>query len=240
MLTNNFLQQSHEHHKTHQLTASKFDTTQPIKILILEPFDLIRDGIAAIFNKDATVQLAGKYASANDIVPASKRHNPDVIVMNQWLHNASCPALIQDIHRLNLDIRVLVYVTRQQKTISQDIIEAGIHGYFICNVASNELVSAVKQIMTGQKVLGPDATRAFFSNQSKKTEPSYFPLSKREKQVLVLMCDGLTNGEIAYHLDIKISTVKTYVSRILTKLNAVGRVEAVKIVLTSDVMTVAH
>jgi NarL family two-component system response regulator LiaR len=118
----------------------------------------------------------------------------------------------------------------------QAALKAGAISYLLKNVSAEELVEAIQSAQAGRSTLAPEATQALVQAMADAPSPGY-DLTVREKEVLALMIEGLSNHEIAIRLVIGLSTVKFHVSSILSKLNAASRAEAVAVALQRHLLS---
>ena len=214
-------------------------TDQPIRVLVCDDQELVRTGYATIFSAQPDMEVVGEAANGLEAVEAATRLRPDVVVMDIRM-----PLLdgIQATRRLaGPDVadppKILVVTTFNVDAYVYDAFRAGASGFLLKDAPPAELVNGVRTVARGEALLAPTVTRTLigrFAERLRPADPSRTAredivrtLTPRELEVLELIAEGLSNAEIAAALFITPETVKTYVSRILTKLDLRDRVQAV-------------
>ncbi len=213
--------------------------TEPIRVLVCDDQMLIRTGYATIFASQPDLQVAGEASDGQMAVDLARRVRPDVVVMDIRM-----PVLdgIEATRQLagpgaSDPIRVLVVTTFNVDEYVYHALRAGASGFLLKDASPAELVNGVRTIARGESLLAPAVTRHLigrFATRVRASDPAVpgpdhplAALTQREREVLTHIAAGLSNAEIAGTLVISPETVKTYVSRILTKLDLRDRVQAV-------------
>ena len=214
-------------------------TDRPIRVLVCDDQELVRTGYATIFSAQPDMEVVGECANGIEAVETAARLHPDVVVMDIRM-----PLLdgIQATRRLaGPDVadppKVLVVTTFNVDAYVYDAFRAGASGFLLKDAPPAEMVNGVRTVARGEALLAPVVTRTLigrFAERLRPGDPSRAAreavvrtLTPRELEVLELIAEGLSNAEIAASLFITPETVKTYVSRILTKLDLRDRVQAV-------------
>jgi DNA-binding NarL/FixJ family response regulator len=219
-----------------------------IRVLICEDQALIRAGYATIFNSQPDLEVVGEAADGPTGLEAALRLEPDVIVMDIQMPlmdgievttrlagaGVANPAKILVVTNFNVD--KYVYAA----------LKAGASGFLLKDSPPEELINGVRTIARGESLLAPVVTRTLIGRFAERIRPAeeaphrqaLEALAPREREVLRLVAQGLSNAEIAAELVIGSETVKTYMSRILTKLNLRDRVQAVVLAYQSGLAAV--
>jgi DNA-binding NarL/FixJ family response regulator len=212
-------------------------TGLPIRVLICEDQALVRAGYATIFGAQPDMEVIGEAADGVAGVDAASRLRPDVVVMDIRM-----PLMdgIEATRRLAgpsaaSPVKILVVTTFNVDEYVYEALRAGASGFLLKDAPPAELVNGVRTVARGESLLAPVVTRALIGRFADRVRPAAGPagpgplgvLSAREREVLVLIARGLSNGEIAAEMVLSTETVKTYVSRIFTKLDLRDRVQAV-------------
>lgn len=210
-------------------------TNTPIRVVICDDQELVRTGICTIINAQPDLVVVGEAADGEEAVRVTRRERPDVVVMDIRM-----PLLdgIEATRRIagpqaSDAARVLVVTTFSLDGLVYDALRAGASGFLLKDARPAELASAIRSIAAGDSLIAPALTRSLIGRFGDRLRPSakdsaiFDALTAREREVLRLIAEGLSNAEIAGLLVISHETVKTYVSRILAKLGVRDRVQAV-------------
>ena len=207
-----------------------------IRVLICEDHELIRAGYVAVLDAQPDMEVVGQAGDGQAAVEAAVRLEPDVVVMD--IHMPLMDG-IEVTHRIaGPDVarapKVLVVKTFNVDEYVYRALRAGASGFLLKDTPLSELVNGVRTLTHGEALLSPAVTRTLIGRFADRIRPAaptganpVQRLAPRETEVLQLMARGLSNSEIAESMSISVETVKTYVSRILTKLDLRDRVQAV-------------
>jgi DNA-binding NarL/FixJ family response regulator len=225
------------------MTAPSTPTT--IRLLVCEDQALVRTGFVTIFSAQPDMQVVGEAADGRAAVRMAQELKPDVVVMDIRM-----PLLdgIEATRRLagpdSPDpAKILVVTTFNVDEYVYEALRAGASGFLLKDAPPPELIHAVRTVARGDSLLSPVVTRTLIGRYAERLRPADAPtsperdrlkvLTPREHEVLLLISEGLSNAEIAGKLVLSPETVKTYVSRILTKLDLRDRVQAVVLAYTA-------
>jgi DNA-binding NarL/FixJ family response regulator len=206
-----------------------------IRVVVCEDQALVRTGYVTIFDAQPDMTVVGEAADGESGVRLVESLRPDVVVMDVRM-----PVLdgIEATRRLagpgvDSPSRVLVVTTFNLDEYVYDALRAGASGFLLKDAPPAELIGGVRTIAAGESLLAPAVTRRLIGRYAARVRPAapddhpMSTLTTREREVLTLIANGLSNAEIAAKLVLSHETVKTYVSRILTKLDLRDRVQAV-------------
>ena len=209
--------------------------TSPIRVLVCDDQILIRTGLVTIIDAQPDLEIAGECGDGLAAVELSNRLRPDVVVTDVRM-----PVLdgIEATRRLagagvENPVKVLVVTTFNLDEYVYEALRAGASGFLLKDAPPAQLLHGIRTVASGAALLDPDVTRQLVGRYAARIRPatgaapSGLPLTPRELEVLRLIANGLSNSEIAATLLISQETVKTFVSRILAKLNLRDRVQAV-------------
>ncbi|MER7116394.1 response regulator [Saccharomonospora azurea] len=213
--------------------------TEPIRVLICEDQELVRTGYVTIFSAQPDIVVVGEAADGRAAVEAARRLRPDVIVMDVRMPVLDGIEATRELTGPGVEApaKVLVVTTFNVDEYVYEALRAGASGFLLKDTPPAQLVDGVRTIARGDSLLDPAVTRSLIGHFAERLRPAdtsrpardavVRALAPRELEVLEHLAAGLSNAEIAAELVISSETVKTYVSRILTKLDLRDRVQAV-------------
>ncbi|MEU9897909.1 response regulator transcription factor [Streptomyces phaeochromogenes] len=206
----------------------------PIRVLVCDDQVLIRTGLVTIIGAQPDMEVAGECGDGQAAVDLAGQVRPDVVVMDVRM------PVLDGIEATRLlagagvphPVKVLVVTTFNLDEYVYEALRAGASGFLLKDAPPAQLLHGIRTVGTGAALLDPEVTRRLVGRYAARIRPSEgaspdIPLTPRELEVLRLIANGLSNSEIAATLVISPETVKTFVSRILAKLNLRDRVQAV-------------
>lgn len=204
-----------------------------IRVLIADDQDLVRTGLRALLTHDPQIEVVAESRTGRDAVGAVRAHRPDVVLMDIRM-----PVMdgIEATRRICADpelrsSRVLILTTFDDDEDILEAIRAGAAGYLLKDIASDELRASVRTAAEGGNLLSPAIARKVMERMASAPAPEeensvdLSELTQREIEVLTRVGHGDTNAEIGAALFLSPATARTYVSRILAKLQARDRTE---------------
>ncbi|WP_019549389.1 response regulator [Streptomyces sulphureus] len=208
--------------------------TAPTRVLVCDDQVLVRTGLVTIIDAQPDLEVAGECGDGRAAVDLAGRLGPDVVVMDvrmPELDGIQATRLLAGAG-VQHPVKVLVVTTFNLDEYVYEALRAGASGFLLKDAPPAQLLHGIRTVATGAALLDPEVTRQLVGRYAARIRPSEqgsrdIPLTPRELEVLRLIADGLSNGEIAGSLLISQETVKTFVSRILTKLELRDRVQAV-------------
>jgi NarL family two-component system response regulator LiaR len=212
------------------------DTHPPIRVLIVDDHVMVRRGLATFLRAFSELALAGEAGSGEEAIRLSAELHPDVILMDMMLPGISGPEATRTIRQRQPEVQVLALTSFKEGDLIRDALEAGAIGYLLKDVSADELASAIRAAHGGRATLSPEATQSLVETASQPRAIS-FELTERERVVLGLMAEGLSNTQIAARLVVSPSTIKSHVSAILTKLGVASRTEAVTLAMRQHLVS---
>jgi NarL family two-component system response regulator LiaR len=208
----------------------------PIRVLIADDHEMVRSGLGAFLQVAPELELAGEAASGEEAVQQAERLQPDVILMDMMMPGMDGATATQLIRERWPSIRVIVLTSFPEEDLVQRALAAGALSYLLKNVGPKELVSAIRNAVADRATLAPEAANALIRRATQAPSLGH-DLSARERDVLGLMVQGLSNRAIAERLVISRSTVDFHVSNILGKLGAGSRSAAVALAVQHRLAT---
>jgi DNA-binding NarL/FixJ family response regulator len=211
-------------------------TESPIRVLVCEDQGLVRAGYVTIFAAQPDLAMVGEAGDGHTAVELARRLRPDVVVMDirMPVRNGIEATRLLAGPGVADPVKVLVVTTFNLDEYVYEALRAGASGFLLKDTPPAELVAGVRTVAAGEALLAPAVTRRLigrFGSRVRAAAPGpdgpVAALTDREREVLKLVAAGLSNAEIATAMVISHETVKTYVSRILAKLDLRDRVQAV-------------
>ncbi|MFB7586534.1 response regulator [Streptomyces sp. NPDC056169] len=207
---------------------------QPIRVVIADDEPLIRAGIRMILISDPDIEVVGEAADGRAAVEAARAHAADVVLLDIQMPVLDGLSALPELRRAAPEARVIVLTTFGERENVLRALEHGGAGFLLKDTAPAELIRAVRAAAAGDAYLSPAATRHVVERlatgreaaRSEQARARVAALSEKEREVLAVLGEGLSNADAGRRLHMSEATVKTYVSRILAKLDCENRVQA--------------
>jgi NarL family two-component system response regulator LiaR len=197
-----------------------------IRVLIVDDHDVVREGLAGFLKAIPDMTLVGEARNGLEAVRLCEQLQPDVALMDMVMPEMDGIAATRILHERFPQMRVVVLTSFGDEAQVQEALRAGATGYLLKTSSAQDIATAIRATMSGQSILSAEAAKALVQPQKQAVTLDYH-LKARELDILALLVEGRTNAEIAQRLSLSLSTVKFYISAILTKLNVTSRTEAV-------------
>lgn len=199
-----------------------------IKVFLLDDHEVVRRGIAELLQSAGGIEIVGEAATAGEALRRIPAAMPDVAVLDARLPDGSGIDVCREIRSQSPEIRCLMLTSYDDNDAIFAAVMAGASGYLLKEIRGSSLVDAVRQVADGKSLLDPSVTEQLLVRlrQRPATENKLDALTDRERDILALIADGMTNREIGERLFLAEKTVKNYVSGLLAKLGMQRRTQA--------------
>ncbi|GII32512.1 response regulator [Planotetraspora mira] len=214
-----------------------------LRVLIADDQDLFRAGFGLILDAQPDMEVVGEAADGEGAIAEARRLQPDVVLMDVHMPGKNGIEATREICATTA-AKVLVLTMFDLDEYVYDAVRAGASGFLLKDIRRDELAHAVRTVASGEALLAPAATRRLLEDLVRRPAHGVAPLlaarlgalTERERETLKLVARGLSNAEIAAALVVTEHTVKTHVSRMLTKLDLRDRVQAVVLAYESGLV----
>ncbi len=202
--------------------------------MIVDDHAIVRSGLSTFLGVHDDIELVAVAACGAEAVAKYTQFAPDVTLMDLVMPDMTGAAATAMILRLDQNAKVIGLTSFSDKTLIRDVMRSGAIGCLMKDISGDDLAQTVRRVYTGEPSTTPFAEPGF---PDQKYPPALVDaLSEREIEVLRLIVRGHTNAQIAFELKLRPSTVKTYVSRIFTKMDVESRVEAATLAIQYDLV----
>jgi len=214
-----------------------------IRVMLVDDQAMVRTGFRMILEAEADLTVVGEAVDGSDAVDMVGRARPDVILMDVRMPKMDGIEACEHICASNGHARVMMLTTFDLDDHVHAALRAGASGFLLKDAPPEQLVDAIRIIASGDALLAPSVTQTLIDEIARRPagQPDAFPgiaeLTERELDVIRLMSRGMSNSEVARDLYLGEATVKTHVGRILSKLGARDRVQAVVAAYESGLVT---
>ena len=202
-----------------------------IRVLIVDDQNLVRMGFRMLLDAEPGIHVVGEASDGAEGVRIAHREQPDVVLMDVRMPGLDGIAATAEVLRVAPESRVIVLTTFDLDEYAFGGLRAGASGFLLKDTRPAELLSAVRAVAAGDAAVSPRVTQRmlelFGSRMPEPAAPALESLTPREREILLAIAEGLTNGEIGERFVLSESTVKTHVGRVLMKLDLRDRVQAV-------------
>jgi NarL family two-component system response regulator LiaR len=211
-------------------------SSRPIRVMLVDDHTMVRRGLAAFLKVFDDLQLAGEAESGSAAIQLCGEILPDVVLMDMVMPDMDGATATHAIRQKFPQVQVLALTSFKEGDLVKNALEAGAIGYLLKDVSADDLVQAIRAAHAGRTTLSPEAAQALVETANRLPAPG-LDLTEREREVLVLMVEGLNNTQIAGRLTVSSSTIKSHVSNILSKLGVASRTEAVALALRNRIVS---
>ncbi|MER8007276.1 response regulator transcription factor [Streptomyces sp. NPDC094149] len=204
----------------------------PVRVLLVDDQELIRTALSMVMADLEDVEVVGEAAGGEEAVGLAGELAPDVVVMDIRMPGMDGIEATRRITGTQGEVRVVVLTTFDDDAYVYAALRAGASGFLVKDMALDDIIGAVRVVAAGDALIAPSVTRRLIHDFAARPEQrshrrELTGITDREREVLTLVGSGLSNAEIAARLCISVATAKTYLTRLLAKLDARDRVQLV-------------
>ena len=195
-------------------------------MLLADDHEVVREGLRLALLRSPHIRVVGEAPDGETAVSLAERRRPDVIVMDLRMPGMDGIEATEEIMRRLPDAKVLIFTAYSERALLQRGLESGARGYILKEAPHETLLRAIEKVAAGETFVDPALMAALTQSRGGADV-----LTPREREILQLLADGMSNADVAGQLFISQETVKSHVRHILTKLEADTRTQAVAIAL---------
>ena len=202
-----------------------------ISCLIVDDHEVVREGLRLSLSRAPHIRVVGEAGDGASAVELVQRRKPDVVIMDVRMPGMDGLEATKILTETVPDSKVLIFTAYSEKSLLSRGLESGAKGYILKEAPHQTLVRAIEKIAAGEGYVDPALMPAFLAGKDRDEM-----LTTREREILQLLADGMSNADVASRLFISQETVKSHVRHILTKLEADTRTHAVAIALREAII----
>jgi two-component system response regulator DevR len=199
-----------------------------IRVFLLDDHEVVRHGLRALLESSGDIEVVGESGSAADATSRIPALRPDVAVLDGRLPDGSGVDVCREVRSVDPSIRALILTSYDDDEALFAAIIAGAAGYVLKQITGHDLVDTVRRVAAGQSLIDPSLTARVLDRvrHGQQQPDELAALTEREREILALVAEGLTNRQIGERLFLAEKTVKNYVSSLLAKLGLERRTQA--------------
>lgn len=191
-----------------------------IKLLLVDDHPVVRKGIGSLLSRHEHLSVVGEATDGREALAKAKELLPDIVLLDIDLPGLSGLLVSELLHKDLPQVKVLILSMYQRAEYLTRVLQSGARGYVLKDASPEELVRAIETVNAGESFFSPEVARLALNQfvQENGDGPDLMDLTNREREVLVLVAEGLSNKEIANHLNVGVRTVETHRERVMRKL----------------------
>jgi DNA-binding NarL/FixJ family response regulator len=202
-----------------------------ITCLIVDDHEVVREGLRLSLSRAPNIRIVGEAPDGESAVALAERRRPDVVIMDIRMPGMDGLEATKELSKKAPEIAVLIFTAYSERSLLGRGLESGAKGYILKEAPHGTLLRAIEKVAAGEGYIDPALMPAFLPGRDRDDM-----LTAREREILQLLADGMSNSDVASKLFISQETVKSHVRHILTKLEADTRTQAVAIALREAII----
>lgn len=210
----------------------------PISVVLADDHAMVRESLARVLEDSGSVIVKGQACDGLELLSVVQAESPDCVVLDYSMPNLDAPHAIEKLLAKHPQLKILVLTVHENVHYAVRALEAGAHGYMIKSAAVDELVEAIRAVSQGGIYISPQVSQEVWVQlrRPKRERLGLEALSQREFDVLRILGRGVSLQECAEQMKVSTSTVSTYRSRILEKLNLASTAELIRFAIENQVV----
>jgi DNA-binding NarL/FixJ family response regulator len=207
--------------------------TASVRVMLVDDDELVRKGLHSILSSDERIEVVDEADNGRTAVQRARHRHPDIVLMDVRMPELDGIEATRQLIAAAPAAKVVILTTFEEDEYILGALRAGASGFLLKRSSPEELIDAIHTVADGEALLSPSVTRRVIDTVARQpllgpaSDPRLDELTPREREVLELIAQGLSNPEIAVELVVEGTTVKSHVKRVLAKLGARDRVHAV-------------
>ena len=202
-----------------------------ITCLIVDDHEVVREGLRLSLSRSPHIRVVGEAGDGQAAIDLAERRRPDVVIMDVRMPGMDGLDATKELTAKTPETAVLIFTAYSERSLLARGLESGAKGYILKEAPHETLIRAIEKVAAGESFIDPALMPAFLSGKDREDM-----LTGREREILQLLADGMSNADVAQRLFISQETVKSHVRHILAKLEADTRTHAVAIALRDAII----
>jgi DNA-binding NarL/FixJ family response regulator len=204
---------------------------EEISVLIVDDHEVVREGLRLSLLRSSNIRVVGEAPDGETAIALTERRRPNVVIMDLRMPGMDGIEATEEIRQRVPDTAVIVFTAYSERALLQRSLDSGARGYILKEAPHETLLRAIEKVAAGDGYVDPALMPSFLTGKEKDEM-----LTGREREILQLLADGMSNQDVAQKLFISQETVKSHVRHILAKLEADTRTQAVAIALRESII----
>ncbi len=212
------------------------DTSGAIRVLIVDDHEVLASSLAQVLDAETDMRCVGVAHSLEQTRALIQTSSPDVVLLDHRLPDGDGVSSIGELRRLRPSANVVVLTASAADHVLVQAIEAGASGFLSKTRSLHEVTAAVRAAAAGEALISPEMLARLLPRLSRTSSTQHQELTEREREVLALLAEGLTNSAIAAKLFVSVHTVRNHIANLSTKLGAHSKLEALSIAVREGML----
>ncbi|MBB6627761.1 response regulator transcription factor [Nocardioides sp. KIGAM211] len=208
----------------------------PIRVLVVDDHEVLATSLAAVLDREPDLRSVGVAPTLEKARSLVRTTTPDVVLLDHRMPDGDGVAAIADLLRLRPSLRIVMLTASAADHVLVSAIEAGASGFVSKTRSLNEVTAAVRAAASGEAVISPEMLARLLPRLHRGGRSRHEELTEREREVLDLVADGLTNSAIAERLVVSVHTVRNHIANLSAKLGAHSKLEALSIAVREGLL----